>query len=226
MSTNVSSTTSSLVKADPTKTDRGTKIVQPGSDMDKNAFLKILTAELSNQDPDNAKDSTQYVAQMAQFTSLEQMSNLNSNIQLSSANAMIGKTVNLNTLNSNGDPYSGILRTVTKDGSNVKVGIEVNNNGTDEVDDFSFDNIIGVANNPLDSTTINSTALNALAEAAMIGKKGEFAVKDANGNNSTGIINGIIRNSNGDFDLNVTLDGTGAVQQFPASKIISLTEVK
>ncbi|MDI9219152.1 flagellar biosynthesis protein FlgD, partial [Clostridium tertium] len=32
-------------------TDRGTQIVKPGQDMDKNAFLTILSAELSNMDP-------------------------------------------------------------------------------------------------------------------------------------------------------------------------------
>jgi flagellar basal-body rod modification protein FlgD len=226
MSTNVTNTTSSLLKtSDPTKTDRGTTIAQPGADMDKNAFLKILTAELSNQDPDNTKDSTEYVAQMAQFSSLEQMSNLNSNIQLSSANAMIGKMVSLNTLNPNGDPYSGTVRQVTKDGSTIKVGVEVNNNGKTEIDDFSYDSITGVTSDPTESTTVNSTALNALAEASMIGKKAEFDVKDASGNNYTGIVNGIIRNAAGDFDLNITIAGTTEVKQLPASKILSLSEV-
>ena len=57
-------------------TDKGTPIIKTGSELDKNSFLKILTAELSNQDPQNAKDSTEYVAQMAQFAGLEQMTNL------------------------------------------------------------------------------------------------------------------------------------------------------
>jgi len=54
-------------------TDRGTTIVKAGDTLDKNAFLKILAAELTNQDPTNAADSTQYVSQMAQFSSLEQI---------------------------------------------------------------------------------------------------------------------------------------------------------
>ncbi|MCX7695801.1 MAG: hypothetical protein N2Z71_08875 [Caloramator sp.] len=49
--------------------------------LDKNAFLKILTVQLSNQDPLNAKDNTEYVAQMAQFSALEQMQNLNSTME-------------------------------------------------------------------------------------------------------------------------------------------------
>ena len=43
-------------------TDRGTKIIKPGEDMDKNAFLKILSAELSNLDPMGDNDSTQYLS--------------------------------------------------------------------------------------------------------------------------------------------------------------------
>jgi flagellar basal-body rod modification protein FlgD len=47
----------------------------------KDGFLKILAAELQNQDPMNAQDNTQYVAQMAQFTALEQMQNLNASME-------------------------------------------------------------------------------------------------------------------------------------------------
>ena len=89
-------TTSNATKADDanaTKTSRGTRIVKKGQDMDQNAFFKILAAELSNQDPTNAKDGTEYVSQMAQFSSLEQMLNLNGNMKFSGANGLIGKNV-------------------------------------------------------------------------------------------------------------------------------------
>ena len=59
-------------------TDRGTKIVpknQNGGAMDKNAFLKILAAQLSHLDPSQNQDSSAYVSQMAQFASMEQMQN-------------------------------------------------------------------------------------------------------------------------------------------------------
>ncbi|WP_258921671.1 flagellar hook capping FlgD N-terminal domain-containing protein [Heyndrickxia coagulans] len=48
--------------------------------LDKNAFLKILIAQLQNQDPTNPMDDTQFVSQMAQFSSLEQMTNLKDDI--------------------------------------------------------------------------------------------------------------------------------------------------
>ena len=71
-------------------TDRGTAIVKKGAVMDQNSFLKILSAELSNQDPTAAKDGTEFVAQMAQFAALEQMSNLNSNVNFSKCNFASG----------------------------------------------------------------------------------------------------------------------------------------
>lgn len=46
----------------------------------KDAFLKLLVTQLSNQNPLNPMDNTEFVAQMAQFTSLEQMTQISSGI--------------------------------------------------------------------------------------------------------------------------------------------------
>lgn len=51
------------------------------STVSKDGFLKLLAAELQNQDPMNSKDNTEYVAQMAQFSALEQMQNLNKSME-------------------------------------------------------------------------------------------------------------------------------------------------
>jgi flagellar basal-body rod modification protein FlgD len=69
----------------------------------KDDFLKILITQLANQDPSSPMDNTQFVAQMAQFSSLEQMTNMSQNFEKfatmtrsSEAQGMLGKTVELN----------------------------------------------------------------------------------------------------------------------------------
>lgn len=138
-----------------TKTNRGTKIIKAGGELDKNSFLQILAAELTNQDPlSGGKDGTEYVAQMAQFANLEQMSNLNSSMKFSGASGLIGKTVMLDSLNEKGNYYVGTVTGISRDGSVVRVNVNVGKtkleDGT-EVDDirqFMYDSVIEVVEIP------------------------------------------------------------------------------
>ncbi len=71
--------------------------------LDKDDFLKLLVTQLQNQDPLNPADSTEFVTQLAQFSSLEQLQNVNENIKIvqlfdqsinnSQAVTFVGKTV-------------------------------------------------------------------------------------------------------------------------------------
>lgn len=47
----------------------------------KDAFLRLLTTQLQNQDPLNPMDNTEFVAQLAQFSSVEGITNLNSSMK-------------------------------------------------------------------------------------------------------------------------------------------------
>ncbi|BBM88988.1 hypothetical protein COTS27_00675 [Spirochaetota bacterium] len=51
-----------------------------GEDLDKDAFLRLLTIQISRQDPLSPMKNTEFVAQMAQFTALEQMKNMNTSM--------------------------------------------------------------------------------------------------------------------------------------------------
>jgi flagellar basal-body rod modification protein FlgD len=51
-----------------------------GTNVDKNAFLTLLVEQLKHQDPLAPQDSTQFLAQLAQFNSLDQLMSINTQL--------------------------------------------------------------------------------------------------------------------------------------------------
>jgi flagellar basal-body rod modification protein FlgD len=71
-----------------------------GPGVDYQAFLKLLVAEMKNQDPTEPMDATQQISQLAQFSSVEQAVQTNTKLDqllasssLSQADGIIGRTV-------------------------------------------------------------------------------------------------------------------------------------
>jgi len=94
-----------------------------GSTLDQDAFLKLLVTKLSNQDPLNPTGDTEFIAQLAQFTSLSEMSSVNSSTSLSAAFNLIGKTVV--GLDGNDSPVAGKVDSITS--SSGKIALNIGN---------------------------------------------------------------------------------------------------
>jgi flagellar basal-body rod modification protein FlgD len=75
----VSSTVSQIQSASAA-TQAASAAKDSNSALGKDAFLKLLTTQLQYQDPTQPMDNTAMVAQLAQFSSLEQMSDVNTNL--------------------------------------------------------------------------------------------------------------------------------------------------
>ena len=54
---------------------------------DTGTFLRLLVTQVKNQDPLNPQDPTEFVSQLAQFSSLEQLLNVNKQLEIIAANS-------------------------------------------------------------------------------------------------------------------------------------------
>lgn len=90
----------------------------PKQELGKNEFLQILSVQMSNQDPLEPTSDTEWIAQMAQFSSLEQMQEMNSAVSSQKAYSMIGKFVAATVNDGTGSrqEISGIVSGVTRSG--------------------------------------------------------------------------------------------------------------
>jgi len=69
------------------------------STLDKQAFLQLLVAQMKYQDPLEPTSNTEYVSQLATFSSLEEMQNMRSSLDLQRASSLIGQEVYIKTTN-------------------------------------------------------------------------------------------------------------------------------
>src|ERR1051325_2808038 len=91
----------------------------------QDAFLKLLVTQLTNQDPLQPQDNSQFLAQLAQFSTVEGVNNVAASQQKLQASNLLGKTVDaLVVANNQATPVSGKVTAVKFDASGVHVSVE------------------------------------------------------------------------------------------------------
>ncbi|MFD4815230.1 flagellar hook assembly protein FlgD [Peribacillus butanolivorans] len=105
-----------------------------GDSLGKDDFLKLLLTQLQNQDPSSPMDNTEFIAQLATFSSLEQMMNIGSQIDeliglnqqnsLMNYNSFVGKEVTWHILDESGENLAieegvGIVESIQYKGDNI-----------------------------------------------------------------------------------------------------------
>ena len=135
------------------KTETGTYIYDSATKTDKNLFLKMLVAQMTNQDPFNSQDPSEYISQLAQFNTLEQMMSLNDSMSylvnlgnsmlvnnaVDAASSTIGKNVEVSVANEKGDyeNFNGKVKSASiKDGV-VYLELELKDTGEIKVVPYS-----------------------------------------------------------------------------------------
>ncbi len=113
-------------------------------EMGKDQFLKLLVTQLKYQDPMKPMEDKEFISQMAQFSSLEQMQNLNSNFSAMKAFSLMGKNIAATFQDSQTgeqtDVY-GIVEKVKIEKGKVYVSVGEKDIPIDEITDISNQNV-------------------------------------------------------------------------------------
>lgn len=109
------------------KTNSSSETTKKRNDeLGKEEFLQLLVAQMKYQDPLNPASDTEFISQLAQFSSLEQMQNLNLTTMNTQAFSLVGKQVIMSVEDSSGNQklVQGAVDYVTMKGSKTFLSIE------------------------------------------------------------------------------------------------------
>ena len=111
------------------------------NDLGKDEFLTLLIKQLQNQDPLSPTDNTEFIAQLAQFSSLEQMNNLNSSFEklmsfqmVNQAASFIDKTVVIK--DESGNEITGTVEKVVMEEGSPKIVVNGNEYTPDQIQEI------------------------------------------------------------------------------------------
>ncbi|MEK9627886.1 MAG: flagellar hook capping FlgD N-terminal domain-containing protein [Nitrospinota bacterium] len=151
----------------PNTSSESTTSLTGGASLGKNDFLQLLVAQLEHQDPLSPQEGQEFAAQLAQFSSLEQLTNINDTLEESQA---------FDLALSNSSMVNLIGKTVDAPGNSFELG-------EDETETLSFslaEEAADVTINVFDSTGANVSSINIGASSEGI-KEFVWSGKDASG---------------------------------------------
>lgn len=159
-------------------------------ELGKDDFLKLLITQVQNQDPMNPSSDTDFIAQMAQFSALEQMQNLNQSFSYSTGFSMMGKYITGEIKDADTDKVK--LVTGRVDSVRVNAGKVYAVVGNDEV---PVDKIAKVSDNDI------GMSANVADYSNMIGLLGKTTIVNIDGKKTSveGIISSYTKESKGVF---------------------------
>jgi flagellar basal-body rod modification protein FlgD len=116
----IGATAQAAINATQGKTDRSTR------DLGQDAFLKLLTTQLQNQDPTKPQDNGEFIAQLATFSSLEKLTSIST--RLDQIGTALGVTLT-GTETAAADTGAASSTGATSPGSTGDTGTSTTSNG-------------------------------------------------------------------------------------------------
>lgn len=131
------------------------------SSLDKDAFLQLLVTQMQYQDPLQPTTNTEYMAQLAQFSTVEELQNMSGALANNQAMSMAGQYVILNVPDATGEisQVSGLVDYVTVSEGKTYFSIEDQYYPSDYLDSVvSIDYLEYLSNQMANGTTGGSTS--------------------------------------------------------------------
>ena len=188
-------------------TDRNT------GELGKDDFLNLLVTQLQNQDPLQPTDDKEFIGQMAQFSSLEQMQNMNTSMTNSQAFTLIGKHITATIT----DDTTKASKDIEGDVTSVKVSsgktyVEVNN------EDVPVEKITNVTEGTKESMANSNIA----TYTSLIGYTSDGAVYDSKSGDLVAVKGKVTSIAKGQYEDYAVMDGvnvqiSGVVTDTPSA---------
>lgn len=193
--TNVSSQKTIQDIIDQTASKTGTRNT---GELGKDDFLNLLVTQLKYQDPLKPTEDKEFIGQMAQFSSLEQMQNMNSSLTNSQAFSLIGKHITASIT----DTKTSQTKAVEGDVTSVKVS-----GGKSYVVVNGEDILVDKITNVTESLRATNAASNIAGFTSLIGYKAQGAVYDSKTGEIVAVSGPVTSIAKGQYEDYAVMDG-------------------